>query len=383
MARRRTRLILFAVLVLLIAAGAFAREYVRGGLFVVQAAGLEGWPARVAGWAARPVAREDLTVPTRHGEVRARSYRPEGGVRRWLVMVPGVHAAGIDEPRLVGFAGDLAAHGLAVLAVQLPDLAGYEITVRTTDMIEDAAVWATQGGGPAGGQRAGLVGISFGGGLAAVAAGRPALRDRLAFVLSFGGHGDLPRVMRYLCTGELPGSRTAPPHDYGVVVILLGVADRMVPDDQVEGLREGILTFLEASHQDMFDRALASRTFARAREIEAELPEPAATFMRYVNTRDVAALGPLLLPHVAALGGSPALSPERSAPPAAPVYLLHGAGDNVIPPIESELLARYLTPSTRVRALITPLITHTEVDRTAGAADVWELIRFWALVMGE
>ena len=42
--------------------------------------------------------------------------------------------------------------------------------------------------------------------------------------------------------------------------------------------------------------------------------------MDYVNARDVAHLGPILLPHVAALGGDPALSPARSPAPRAPVY---------------------------------------------------------------
>ena len=71
-----------------------------------------------------------------------------------------------------------------------------------------------------------MMGISFAGGLSIVAAGRPALRDRVAVVLSLGGHGDLPRTLRYLCTGIQPDGERLPPHDYGVVIILLGVADR-------------------------------------------------------------------------------------------------------------------------------------------------------------
>ena len=39
------------------------------------------------------------------------------------------------------------------------------------------------------------------------------------------------------------------------------------------------------------------------------------------------------------MGDDPALSPERSAPPPVPVYLLHGTDDNVIPAVESALLA--------------------------------------------
>ncbi len=61
--------------------------------------------------------------------------------------------------------------------------------------------------------------------------------------------------------------------------------------------------------------------------------------MNYVNERDVAHLGPILLPHVAELGGDPSLSPAMAPPPAAPVYLLHGAGDNVIPAAETLALA--------------------------------------------
>ncbi|HXH05719.1 MAG TPA: hypothetical protein VNI83_03920, partial [Vicinamibacterales bacterium] len=255
------------------------------------------------------------------------------------------------------------------------------ITPRATDMIEDAAVWLA--GDVPHGVRVGLLGISFGGGLAIVAAGRPALRDRLAWVLSFGGHGDLPRTLRYLCTGVTPDGAHRPPHDYGVAIILLGVADRLVPAAQVETLRNGIRTFLAASHADMVDKARARVLFDRARQLETAMPEPAATLMHYVNTRDVAALGPRLLPHVAHLGGHPALSPERSPPPAAPVYLLHGAEDNVIPAHESRLLASYLQPHTEVRLLLTPLITHAEVRRPGDVVELWKLVDFWTDLLAE
>ena len=92
--------------------------------------------------------------------------------------------------------------------------------------------------------------------------------------------------------------------------------------------------------------------------------------MRAVNARDVATLGPRLLPLLGSYGDAAALSPDRSPPPTSPVYLLHGADDNVIPAVESTLLARYLDAHTRVRHLVSPLITHAEVDRTASVLDV-------------
>jgi predicted esterase len=106
--------------------------------------------------------------------------------------------------------------------------------------------------------------------------------------------------------------------------------------------------------------------------------------MGYVNARDVAHLGPILLPHVAGLGGDPALSPARSPAPSVPVYLLHGTSDNVVPAIESTLMARDLAArGGAVRVLLTPLITHAEVDRVPTMSAVWRLIDFWAKLLNE
>jgi dienelactone hydrolase len=231
-----------------------------------------------------------------------------------------------------------------------------------------------------------MLGISFGGGLSIVAAARPAIRGRVAFVMAFGGHADLPRTLKYLCTGIQPDGAVRPPHDYGLAIVLLGTADRVVPADQVKPLREAILTFLEASRLDMVDKAKALVEFDRAKALEAALAEPSRTYMDYVNKRDVAHLGPILLPHVAALGSDPALSPSRSPAPSSPVYLLHGTEDNVVPAIESTLLARDLAArgaTQPVHVLLTPLITHAEVDKASTAAAVWRLIHFWSQLLDE
>jgi dienelactone hydrolase len=323
-----------------------------------------------------------VTIPSRHGTLSARTYRPDS-FESAVALFPGVHAGGIDEPRLVAFAEALAERGVSVAAVDLPDLKHYAITGRTTDMIEDAARWLTAQRELAPEGRVGLIGISFAGGLAVVAAGRESLRGKVTHALSLGGHGDLPRTLRFLCTGRLPDGSYRAPHDYGVVIILLGVADRVVPAEQVEPLRRGIRLFLEASHADMVDKVRAVRLFRKALDYAEQLPEPAATYMDYVNRRDVKALGPRLLPHVWALSSDPGLSPERSPAPRAPVYLLHGSDDNVIPAMESTRLARYLESKTEVRVLLSPLITHAEVDRPADFAELWRLIAFWSDALDE
>jgi hypothetical protein len=166
-------------------------------------------------------------------------------------------------------------------------------------MIEDAAIlrcrttWRPWRDGAIG-----ILGISFGGGLSIVAAGRPSLKGRVSWVLAFGGHADLPRTLRYLCTGVQPdgavrrrtttGSRSscsAPP-----------IASSPRPGGAA------------ARGDPVVPRSVAPRhgrqgegdARVRAREdAGGALDEPARTYMDYVNARDVAQLGPVLLPHVA------------------------------------------------------------------------------------
>ncbi len=372
---------------------AFALEdYARGAVFVIQAADMNGPARSVAEWTSDTVLEFDTEIPWRGGSLRGRVYRPASDGRPEApadldepptLVIPGIHAEGIDESRLAQFARDVASMGRIAVAVELPDLKQYTITPRSTDMIEDAASWLSAKSGFAEDGRIGLMGISFAGGLAIVAAARGSVSPHTAFVMSFGGHGDLPRTLQYLCTGEIPGGGSLPPHDYGVAIILLGVTERVVPADQVRPLREAILAFLHASHVDLRDKAKGAVEFAHARALTESLPEPARTLMDYVNDRDVAALGPILLPHVTEMGRDDALSPARWTP-AFPVYLLHGTEDNVIPAAESERLAEtYRTRGVDVTQLATPLITHAEVDRSAAARAVWDLVRFWGRLLDE
>lgn len=381
---RKVALLLGLPILLLVACGVAANDYLRAAAFVVQAAGMEGAARSAARLETNAFDERPLTIPWRGGELRGRLYTPRGASDRAMLLVPGVHAAGVDEPRLVQFARDLASVRHTVLTAELADLTQYRITPRTTDMIEDAALWLSRQAGLATDGRVGMMGISFAGGLSIVAASRPSIRDRVAFVMSFGGHGDLPRTLRYLCTGIQPDGARRPAHDYGVAIILLSVAERVVPPDQVGPLRSAILTFLEASRLDMVDKARSAAEFAGARALEAALPEPARALMRDVNERDVLHLGHILLPHLTKIGDNAMLSPAEAAAPAGPVYLLHGTDDNVIPAIESSLLAETLrTRGVTVYQLATPLITHAEVDKSVGMQAMWRLVRFWESLLDE
>lgn len=363
--------------------------------FIVRVANQPGWAARLARLGAGEI-REDapFDLPTRHGAMPAQLYRPTGAVRRTTLLVPGVHMDGIREERLVGMARALAASGLAVVTVAPPALTHYRVTPESTDQLEDAIAWATARPELAPDGRAGIMAFSFSGGLAVVAAGRPQVRDRVAFVLSFGGHADLLRVLRYLCLGTteaLPPQaelralavggehiHVPKPHDYGAVVSLLNLADRVVPAEQVVPLTSAITTFLQASSLDRMNPSQAATVFEQARTMGQALAEPSRTLMGCVSDRDVGKLGQAIAQHLAKLTLPAALSPEQSPAPTASVFLLHGADDSVVPASEMILLASKLRPSTEVHAFASRLITHAEANRSAALGEMWRLSDFWA-----
>ena len=402
-ASRGLRWLAALLLILLLVAGFLALPYLDALGFIIRAADIGGTPATLAGWRTYTFTRQpDMSVPTRSGNIPARLYQPEGRVRRTLLLMPGVHRDGINESRLVGLAEDLSATGYRVVTVAAPDLQNFKITPAVTDVIEDAVKWTSEQPQFRTDGKIGIVGISFTGGLSIVAAGRESIRDRVAFVMSFGGHGDLARALHYLASGEVLGDLEKakhssavlgaehvgvhPPHDYGLAVTLLNLADRVVPPEQVAALSKGIDGFLLASSLAVTDPPKSVPVFEEMKKYQETLPEPSRTYMQYVNDRSVDKLGPVLLPVIESLKNHPgmaALSPERATPPTAPIFLLHGVDDSVIPSVETVLLAEHLEGKADVMGLLSGLITHAEVNRTPGATEVWRLAQFWRAIMRE
>jgi dienelactone hydrolase len=364
---------------ILIALTVIAMPYVRTTAFLMDLAGLEGGARAWIPIAPVPVTHRDLDAPTRHGAVPIRVYDPESPAPPAVVVFPGVHGGGVDAPRLTRLCQRMSSSGLRVICAPLPDLRQFVITGRSTDMIEDVTAWVSREPSIAPSGRVTLVGVSFAGGLAIVAAGRGSLDDRLNAVVSIGGHGDLTRTLRYLTTGLLPDGSSRTPHDYPLAIVALTLAPRLVPADQVPILENGIRTFLRASLDDGTGFAHGIPTIERLKQELPALPEPTRGLVRAVVERDVKVTGQVVAPYLQALGNDPALSPALAPLPSAPVFLLHGADDNVIPSTETPLLADDLATrgDANVRWLLTPLVTHAHLTTNAPPGDLWQLVSFW------
>ena len=302
--------------------------------------------------------------------IPAMVYEPRAGHDRALLVIHGVHWGGYHEPRLVLFARRLAAFGFAVVTPQIRDLKSYDLVPRGVSDIERSARWLLDESGlvdERGDGRIGVLGISFGGGLCLSAVTRPTLRDRVAYAFSFGGHADMDRTMEYLVTGDLPDGGHLEPHVYGQAVILRMGADQLVPPEDVGYLDRALTAYLQGDPN-------------RAREIGLKLGREAHDLLEMCLERDTEALGAILEPIVRRHRADPILSPVRWPSPDHPVFLLHGDVDNVIPPSETEELARWASRTAPTESLITSLITHVELDEEQQDSSVGEylaLVRLW------
>jgi len=320
------------------------------------------------------VITRDLGIPSEGGPVRARLYfradQPRG---QGIVVAHGVHYRGIDEGRLVPFARGLAESGLTVLTPELSDLADYRITSNGVGVIRDAVRYLAADHEHVSSERVGLLGFSFGGGLSLVAAEDAATAEHLSFVTSVGGHHDLRHVLRFLIHDEIETPSGVVPlkaHEYGLVVLVYGNLEQFVPASDLAPMRAGFKAWLQEDRK-------AAREFAKARTTPEgnqlwELLE--AGKLQTLAAR----LDALLEMQQAQLAAS---SPAgRLAGTTVPVYLLHGAHDNVIPPSETDAAGLELGAA-RHHALISPLIEHVEVSKSAGLGDQLALVSFMAQLL--
>src|SRR5829696_10400064 len=114
----RSRRVVVLLIVVAFLAGAVyaAAPYARAASLIVRGAHLGGPIETFATGQTHSIeARPVHMVPTRYGNVAARLYVPAKTIGHPILVVPGIHSAGIDEGRLTGLSRELAGTGLIVM----------------------------------------------------------------------------------------------------------------------------------------------------------------------------------------------------------------------------------------------------------------------------
>jgi len=97
--------------------------------------------------------------------------------------------------------------------------------------------------------------------------------------------------------------------------------------------------------------------------------------------RDIVHLGARLVPSIASFANATALSPARAPKPSAPVFLLHGTRDNLIPAVETLHLASTLRGAASTRMLLSSAFSGTGINQPLARRDLMALGSFWADVL--
>lgn len=326
-------------------------------------------------FARHPFTEQDGSAETPHGPLKFRLYVPQGiSHPGGMVLLDGIHRAGIEEPRLINFARTMAGAGIEIMTAELRDLADYKVTPRTVGVIGDAAVLL---GNKMGLSKVGVVGLSFGGGLAILAASKPEYADRIGFVAAVGAHDDMTRVAHFFAANmiEKPDGSTVAfkAHEYGVLILAYSHVEDFFSQQDVPMAREALREWLWEQPADSMQTAQQLSPAGR-KELDTILHHrellQAALFEEIQRHSD----------EMEAVSPHSQISNLR-----VPVYLLHGTTDSVIPASETLWLAKDVPPQELKSVLITPAMNMIHVDgqHPVTTLEKWSLVDFMAQVLKE
>jgi pimeloyl-ACP methyl ester carboxylesterase len=365
---RRITGLFFAMAILLVAIFAPLKHHLRAAsvLWELESPAGESWFAHnLARFDANPVRTVMRAIPG-SPPIAARFYYPVGNNQAPTVIVlHGVHHLGIEEPRLVAFATALSSHGLLAITPELNDLADYRVTPETIQAIGECAHFVRRSSG----KPATIVGLSFAGGLSLMAAAELRWRDDFGLIVVVGGYDDLERVLEYYATSVITGPSgevtRLPAHEYGPLVAVYDYPAEFFSARDVPAARATLRYLLWE------DR---TRAQAEARRLTPQGEQR----MEELFKHHIDALAPVLLRGVQKYHDElAAISPHGNlAGLEARVYLLHGAADNVVPASETEWLERDLPRGSLRRALISPVVSHLELNGSPTLADKLKLVHF-------
>src|SRR5512146_437165 len=189
-----------------------------------------------------PVDEQLTTVDASDGPIPARLYVPRGAQNApGMVLLHGVHHLSIDEPRLVAFSRAVSSAGIVVLTPALKDIADYHVSPTTITTIGSSIQSLST---RLGGEKVGVMGLSFAGGLALIASADPRYADSVGFVVSIGGHHDLARVCEFFATDKiaLPDGtvQDLKAHEYGALVVVYSHPEDFFSAKDVPAAREAL-----------------------------------------------------------------------------------------------------------------------------------------------
>ena len=317
------------------------------------------------------ITRTSLQVQGAEGPFEAWVYAPTSEVRGAVLVVPGLHFRGPEDPRFDRFSRVLAATGYLVLAPFLPSYK--QLLVAPQVVVDINAAFDALRAHPMvpKGTRPGVFSISFG--------SMPALRllamrgNEIERGVIFGGFANFEETIHFALNGK--AGRVNDPLNAAVVLTnvlpFLDAPDGVENDADRKRLQDAWMAFCRAT----WGRAEMKRDGAHAKEaqrLSLDLPPHLqSVFLRGCRAEE--GVEAVALAAIArAEGGFDWIDPRAHfSTVKAPVTLVHGVDDDVIPFEQSHALHAALSPHCPAELFLTGLYSHTQAEsRARGLSEI-------------
>ncbi len=310
-------------------------------------------PPRKASSPGKVLIREGLKVKGTRYDL----YEPKGPALRTFIVIHGLTLQGEKDERLMAFSEKLAAAGIRVAAISLPALKDCRFDVSDIGAIGDlaAGLCAEYGG------RTGIVGFSFGAGLALVTASRPETRHLIDPLILFGPYYNLKTVFSEIEKRQQRPPVTEADWNNHIWIRLVEVYRHL---DQLAVDRDTRKEIDEMLRHYCHEPSLA----VKRRFFETSLKHISLTGGKTPPVSDTAA---------------DAFSPENKLRHiTSRVFLLHDEHDTLIPPHHSRSIYRELGGRDHKghRLLVTPLLSHVTPRTALKVLDIFPLIGILAQI---
>lgn len=365
----KSRLLAWALLlvpVVVVLLYPIAQNYLRAASLLsrISDSNAKGW---IANYDVHPVDTRDETFEFNGNATPARMYSPRGvGFAPGIVVVHGMHYLGINEPRLVAFARSLAASGFFVMTPEVQGIADYRVEAESAAVIGTAAQFFAR---QLDVRSVGVLGISFSGGLALVAATDPQYSNSIAWIATVGAYYDLAHVLHFFATGEAERPdgtfEKLTPHEYGPLIVVLDRPGDFFPPQDAAKATEAIKLVLADKGKE--SEALMAQLTPAGQKVMQRI------YHKQLDSFRQAILGEIEKDRDELAAASPA---GRLNFLHAPVLLLHGSDDTVIPPTELLWLKQRVPQEYLAGALESPAISHVEVGHKASLREKFALVHW-------
>jgi dienelactone hydrolase len=252
---------------------------------------------------AATVAEKDIDLGPEHPGATVHLYHPAIGAHPTMLISLGIDPAPSDDPRVVSLVTGMARNGITAALVDSPDLDAGRLTPAAPDLLVEAFERVTNEPSVQP-DHVGILGLSVGGSLALDAAADPRIAQRVRLVEAVGAFNSLQSLARSVVTRTQMTDGQAQPWDPAPL------ARSAVPENLVALIGPANSSaLLDASSPQTFDAAAAALSPADAATLNLLSPE---THLGQIQ---------------------------------APVYLMVDEADPLIPPTESEAIAKGILAS--------------------------------------